>query len=97
MQNKFIIIWNSIYRIITHNHSYFRGTVQLGYTGASPRGDTTNDNFFDTYAGTYPLSPVMTYCADNATGIGYINIDWNKQGAGDLLMVGLPHHVRTNC
>ena len=65
----------------------------MGYTGAGPRGDTSNDDYFDNYAGTYPGSPVTSYCVDNTTGTGYVNIDWNKQGSGDLLIVGLPHHV----
>ena len=69
------------------------GWVQLGYTGAGVRGDTSNDGYFDTYAGTYSASPVTSYCVDNATSTGYLNIDWNKQGSGDLLMVALPHHV----
>ena len=69
----------------------------MGYTGAGPRGDTSNDEFFDSYVGTYPGSPVTTYCVDNATSTGYINIDWNKQGSGNLLMVGLPHHVSSQC
>ena len=66
----------------------------MGYTGAGVRGDTSNDDYFDTYVGTYSASPVTSYCVDNATSTGYLNVDWNKQGTGELLMVGMPHHVR---
>lgn len=75
----------------------FSGLVQLGYLGTGPRGDTTNKDFLDPYAGFYSHHPETTYCAQD--GVGFINVDWNvhdKDGPvanGEVLTIVMPHQV----
>lgn len=69
----------------------FSGLLQMGYAGSTPRGDLSAATFFDQYRDVYSYHSTTTYCAQN--GKGYINVNWNKQGAGNLLTITMPHHV----
>lgn len=77
----------------------YTGLVQLGYLGASPRGDTSKDNVLDKYRGLYSYKPEVSSCVSEAQNKAYLSFDWNVQGAdghpatGDILMVTLPHQV----
>lgn len=77
----------------------FTGLMQLGYAGSTARGDLSAATYYDQYEGVFSYHPTTTYCAQN--GFGYINFAWNKHNAngptttGNLLMVTMPHHVRT--
>ncbi|CAH1789729.1 unnamed protein product, partial [Owenia fusiformis] len=74
----------------------FNGILQIAYVGANARGDLSNVNFHDSYAGVYSYKPKQSFCADGTNG--YVNWAWNKHNvngptsAGDLLMVAMPHH-----
>ena len=64
----------------------------MGYTGATPRGDTEGTDYFDNYAdGTYSNNALTEYCVED--DIGYVSFNWNKEGDGDMLMIAMPHHV----
>lgn len=77
----------------------YTGLAQVVYAGSSPRGDGSKVNFFDAYAGFYPYSPTLKYCASQSSNKAYVSYDWNTKDAngnapgGHLLMVTMPHHV----
>ena len=79
----------------------YNGIMQLGYLGAGPRGDTSNINFLDNHFGIYSYKPSTSYCVSESRNKAYANFDWNPVNGGafmseaNLLMVALPHHVRT--
>ena len=77
----------------------YNGIVQLGYLGAGPRGDTSNNNYLDRYYGIYSYKPMASSCVSESRNTAYLSFDWNPVDAsgapayGDLLMVTLPHQV----
>ncbi|CAL1545785.1 unnamed protein product [Lymnaea stagnalis] len=78
----------------------FTGILQVAYAGASRRGDGSQINYFDKYAGVYPYKPHVKYCVSNSRNKGYVSFDWDTVDAsgsaarsGTLLMVAMPHQA----
>ncbi|KAK3084979.1 hypothetical protein FSP39_022319 [Pinctada imbricata] len=78
------------------NGGSYNGFMQLGYLGAGPRGDHSNDTFLDNYLGVYSYKPKASYCVNN--GRALVSFDWHPnnqfpyRSPGKLLMVTMPHH-----
>ena len=78
----------------------YNGIVQLGYLGAGPRGDHSQDNYLDKYHGRYSYKPLASSCVSESRGKAYLSFDWNpvdSEGnptSEELLMTTLPHQVR---
>lgn len=78
----------------------YDGIVQLGYLGAGPRGDHSQDDYLDKYHGIYSYKPVTSSCVSESRSTAYLSFDWNPVDASgnpaseELLMTTLPHQVR---
>ncbi|XP_055868540.1 uncharacterized protein LOC106053486 [Biomphalaria glabrata] len=78
----------------------YNGLLQVAYAGASPRGDGSQVNFFDKYAGVYSHNPEVKYCVSRSRNKGYVSFDWHPVDAsgsparsGTLLMATMPHQA----